>query len=121
MSTEKKKNILFIEAKESMFHYETQLLDKLFGTVERVNDEQKALKLVYKNDYDAVICDVSGDVIEGTTFMKQVKQMKPEQEIYTLVISKDEENIGGLIDAGIHSFVLEAEQFEQAMETIATL
>ncbi|MBN2816470.1 MAG: response regulator transcription factor [Campylobacterales bacterium] len=116
----KKKTAIFVESKNTIFDY-TSADFSLFDSIERISDEQKALKLIYANSYDVVISDVSGDVIEGTTFMLQIKKMKPEQEIYTLVAMKDEENIGGLIDGGVHSFVLEVEQFAQAIETIADL
>jgi two-component system, OmpR family, response regulator len=120
MSVEKtNKRVLFIETDESIFNYKTTAFDDFFNNVERVKGEQKALKLIYNNQYDAIISDMSIDVLDGITFMKQIKEMKPQQIIFTLVATKDEENIGALIDAGIHSFVLEPEQFDQAMETIA--
>jgi len=116
----KQKTALFLESKESIFDY-SQADFSLFSSVERVADEQKALKLIYAKSYDIVLSDLSGDIIEGTTFMLQIKKMKPEQQIYTLVAAKDEENIGGLIDGGVHSFVIEVEQFAKAIETIAEL
>jgi len=121
MSGEKKKSLLFIEAEKSQFQLNTKVFEEQFASVERVQSEQKALKLVYKNSYDLVITDMSEDVIQSTTFMKQLKEMKPEQEIFGFVVSEDEENIGGLIDAGIHSFVFLPEQFEQALEAVAQL
>jgi DNA-binding NtrC family response regulator len=120
MSVEKtNKSVLFIEVDESIFNYKTTAFDDFFNNIERVKGEQKALKLIYKNQYDAIISDVSVNIEDGITFMKQIKEMKPQQIIFTLVATKDEGNIGALIDAGIHSFVLEPEQFDQAMETIA--
>lgn len=113
------KSVLFIETEESMFDYKTTAFDDFFNNIERVKGEQKALKLIYKNQYDAIVSDMSVNVEDGVTFMKQIKEMKPQQIIFTLVATKDEGNIGALIDAGIHSFVLEAEQFEQALQTIA--
>ena len=45
--------------------------------------------------------------------------MKPEQKMVALVAPKDEDKLGGLIEAGIHAFVLIPEQFDQALEEIA--
>ena len=52
---------------------------------------------------------------------KQIKQNKPEQNIVTLVSLKDEDKLGGMIEAGIHAFVLSPEQFDQALEAIANM
>ena len=120
MSTHKtNKSVLFIEVEDSIFDYKSSAFSDFYNNIQRVKGEQKALKLIYKNQYDAIISDMSLNVVDGITFMKQIKEMKPQQIIFTLVASKDEENIGALIDAGIHSFVLEADQFDQALETIA--
>ena len=59
--------------------------------------------------------------IDGITFSKQLKQNKPEQNIVTLVAVKDEDKIGGMIESGIHAFVLEPTQLEQALEAIAQM
>ncbi len=117
----KKYNILFIKDENTLFDYETVAFQELFASVESVVGEQKALKLIYKNSYDVIVNDLTVEVLDGITFMKQVKEMKPEQEIVTLVAPKDEENIGDLMEAGIHTFVLTPEQFDQALETIAQI
>ena len=121
MSLEKSKNIFFLETQESLFEIKAETFSVLFKSFEKSLNEQNALKLIYKNNYDAVICDMSQNILDKIEFMKQIKQMKPEQQIYAFVISKDEDKIGGMIDFGIHSFVLEVEQFDQALEAIAQM
>ncbi|MEA1982392.1 MAG: response regulator [Campylobacterota bacterium] len=117
----KNSNILFIKEENSEFNYETQAFDSFFEKVEMVLGEQKALKLIYKNKYDVIVNDMSVDVEEGITLMKQLKEMKPQQEFVSLVLPKDEERIGDLMEAGVHTFVLTLEQFDQALEAIAHL
>lgn len=116
-----KKNILFIQTQQSRFDYKTPLFTSAFETVTFAADDQKALKLIYNKSYDLIVKDMSFDVEEGITFVKQIKELKSDSQIYTLVETNDEDKIGGLIDAGIHTFVLTPEQFEQALETLATL
>lgn len=119
MSTDTKKTILFIKENESMFDSETKMFSELFSKVDKVLGEQKALKLIYNNHYDIIINDQSVEPLEGITFMKQIKEMKPEQEIVTLMLTEDEDKLGGLIEEGIHAFVLTPDQFDQALETVA--
>jgi len=119
MSTKKKLNILFIQNSESTMNVETEKFNELFAKVDMVLGEQKALKLIYNNEYDIIVSDITVKVDDGITFMKQVKQMKPNQRIITLIAPIDEEKLGGLIEGGIDAFVLTPEQFEQALEAIA--
>lgn len=121
MSIVKKHNILFIKEENSGFDSETQVFDELFGQVDKVLGEQKALKLIYKNRYDIIVSDLSVNPLDGITFMKQVKELKPEQEIVTLMLTEDENKLGDLIEGGIHAFILTPEQFTQALETIAQM
>jgi len=121
MSSSKKKSLLFIQTPESIFDYKSELFKSAFASVIFAADEQKALKSVYKNEFDFIVSDMSADVLEGIRFVKQLKELKPHAQIYTLVREEDEDKIGGLIDARIHTFVLNATQFEQALETISEL
>lgn len=119
MNTTKKKNILFIEDEASLFDISTPKFSELFSSVEKVLGEQKALKLIYKNSYDIIICDLNSNLDDGITFLQQIKKMKPEQEIFTLMATENENRLGDLIEDGIHAFVLLPEQFDQALEAIA--
>ena len=115
----KQKSLLFIQTPQSIFNYKSNLFESAFSSTTFAADEQKALKLIYKNSYDYIVSDMSVDVVNGIIFVKQLKELKPEAFIYTLVKEEDEEKIGALIDAGIHTFVLNKEQFEQALEAIS--
>jgi DNA-binding NtrC family response regulator len=53
--------------------------------------------------------------------VKQIKQLKPELIVAALVAPEDEDKIGGLIETGVHSFVLIPEQLDQALEIIAQM
>ena len=119
MSEEKKKSLLFVQTPETVFNYKSECFESGFSAVTFASDEQKALKLIYNNSYDFIVCDLSANIADGIVFVKQLKQLKPEANLYTFVKEEDEDKIGGFIDTGIHTFVLNAEQFEQALETIA--
>ena len=121
MSSDKKMDLLFIKDDKSMFDSNSEMFKVLFDKVEVVSDENKALKFISKNPYHIVINDVTVHPIDGITFVKQIKQLKPELIVAALVAPEDEDKIGGLIEAGVHSFVLEAEQLDQALEVIAQM
>ena len=104
----KKWNILFIKDEKSMFNTDSNVFADLFNKVDIALDRHKALKLIFANDYDIIIQDISTDPLYGTTFIKQIKQMKPTQVQVALVLASDEEKIGGLIDLGVNSFLLNA-------------
>lgn len=121
MSTDKKMDLVFIKDDTSMFDLDTEMFKVLFNKVEIVGDTNKALKFISKNPYHIVINDVSVHPIDGITFAKQIKQLKPELIVAALVSPEDEDKIGGLIETGVHSFVLIPEQLDQALEVIAQM
>jgi DNA-binding NtrC family response regulator len=121
MSTDKKMDLLFIKDDKSLFDSDTKMLKVLFDKVEVVRDTNKALKLISNYPYHIVINDVSVNPIDGITFVKQIKQFKPELIVAALVAPQDEDKIGGLIETGVHSFVLIPEQLDQALEVIAQM
>jgi len=121
MSSDKKMDLLFIKDEKSMFDANSEMFKVLFDKVEVVGDTNKALKFISKNPYHIVINDVSVHPIDGITFVKQIKQLKPELIVAALVALKDEDKIGGLIETGVHSFVLSPEQLDQALEVVAQM
>lgn len=121
MDTNQKWNILFIRNDKSLFDAENKQFSELFNSVDYAFNENKALKLMYKNNYDIIISDLSVDTLDGVAFMKQLKQMKPTQVIVALVLADDEEKIGGLIDLGINTFLLTPEALGQALEAISNM
>jgi len=121
MSDDKKMDLLFIKDDASLFDLDTEMFKVLFDKVEIVADTNKALKFISKNPYHIVINDVSVHPIDGITFVKQIKQLKPELIVAALVAPEDEDKIGGLIETGVHSFVLLPEQLDQALEVIADM
>ncbi len=121
MSDDKKMDLVFIKEDTSMFDLGTEMFKVLFDKVEIVADTNQALKFISKNPYHIVISDVTVHPIDGITFLKQIKQFKPELIVAALVAPKDEDKIGGLIETGVHSFVLIPEQLDQALEVIAQM
>lgn len=117
----KKWNILFIKDDKSVLDSGSQALKDLFEKADIAPDKHKALKLIFANDYDIMIHDMTTDPIYGTSFAKQIKQMKPEQVQVALVSASDEEKIGGLIDLGVNAFLLTPEQLDQALEAISQM
>ena len=121
MSEMKKWNILYIKDDKTVLEIESKAFSELFNKVDVAPDRHKALKLIFANEYDIIVNDISSDPLEGTTFIKQIKQMKPTQVQVALVLASDEEKIGGLIDLGVNAFLLEPEQLPQALEAISDM
>lgn len=116
-----KLNVIYIKDDGSVLDSGSEMFSKLFDSVDFAPDLHKALKLIHSRAYDVVIQDVSVNPIDGITFAQQIKQMKPKQNIVTLVASKDEDKIGGMIESGIHTFVLQPQQLDQALEVISKM
>lgn len=121
MDTNKKWDVLLTQTDKSFFDSKNKLFAELFNKVDYALGEQKTIKQIYKNNYDIIISDISGDPLEGIEFMKQLKQMKPTQVIVALVLDSDESKIGGLIDLGINTFLLTPEALDQALEAISDM
>jgi len=121
MTETKKWNILYIKDEKTVLKTDVQIFTELFNKADIAPDRHKALKLIFANDYDIIVNDITSDPLEGTTFIKQIKQMKPTQVQVSLVLADDEEKIGGLIDLGVNAFLLEPEQLPYALEAIADM
>ncbi len=121
MNTDQKWDVLLIQNDKSFFDSKNKLFSELFNKTDYALGEQKAIKQIYKNNYDIIISDISGDPLEGIEFMKQLKQMKPTQVIVALVLDSDEEKIGGLIELGINTFLLIPQALDQALEAISNM
>ena len=118
MNTDKKWNLLFIQDDRSMFDPNTKMFNTLFNRVDKVSGKEEALTLFDANAYDIVLGDLSVEP-EGVGLLKQIKDMKPEQTIFTLVSPKDTDKLFGIADLGINAFELTPEYFDQALEQIA--
>jgi DNA-binding NarL/FixJ family response regulator len=121
MNQDKKWDILFIEDVKSALNADTQIFTRLFKNTVKAYEREEVLKLLENHHYDIIIHDMSVDYIKSFELSKQLKEMKPAQEIVALVSLSDEDKLSESIDLGIHSFLLDATQFEQALEAIAQM
>jgi len=118
MGRGQKWNMLFIKDERSMFDADTEAFDQLFYKVDKVIGREEALKSFDTNQYDIVLCDLSVEPA-GAGFLKQMKDIKPEQTIFALISPKDTDKLYGIADLGINAFELTPEYFDQALEHIA--
>lgn len=121
MNQDKKWDILFIGDTKSAFNLNSHMFTTLFKKVDKAYERQEVLKLLENHHYDIIIHDMSVDYIKSFERSKQLKEMNPAQEIVALVSLSDEDKLSESIDLGIHSFLLDATQFEQALEAIAQI
>ena len=110
-----------MQDEKSKFDAHSPMFDKLFSSVDKTLTTPEAFKLMNENQYDIIINDASVDFVEGRTFSKQIKKMKPEQEIVMLVSLSNEGELSEMVDLGIHAFLLSAEEFNQALEAISQM
>ena len=118
MAIDKKYNILFIKDEKSMFDLTTKMFDLLFNRVDMSLSREKSLELFNNNQYDVVIGDISVKP-EEVAFLKQIKDIKPEQTIFALVSPEDTDKLYSIADLGINAFELTPTQFDQALEAIS--
>jgi DNA-binding NtrC family response regulator len=118
MDTGKRWTILFIKDDRSLFDSNTKMFETLFNRVDVVSGKDETVKLFEKENYDIVIGDLSVEP-ELLGLLKQLKDLKPVQEIFALVAPKDTDKLYGIADLGINAFELTPIQFDQALEQIA--
>jgi len=115
---QEKKSVLVIEDTTSAFKFNQSVLQNHFNGIERAVDRDTALEYFTARSFDTVIADLSV-APENIAFMKQLQDMKPDQVIFVIVDEKDTDKVYGFADMGIHAFILEPEQLDQALEAIA--
>ena len=109
--------VLFIKDSRSSFDLSSISFDRFFSSTDVV-DEDKALELFESSQYDIVISDLSFEP-ERLGFMKRLRDIKTNQEMFALVSPEDTAKLYGIADLGINAFELVPEQLEQALEVIA--
>lgn len=119
MNSNKKLDLIFVKDENSMFDLGSEKFTQLFHKVDFAPDKRKALKLIYDNDYDILLHDVSVDYTNGATFITQIKQMKPTATIIALLSPKDESKVGEMIELGVDAFLLNPSDLDYALETIS--
>ncbi len=119
MTTDKKWNMLFIKDDRSMFDSSSEMFNTLFKKVDIVLGREEALKFFDANAYDIVMGDLSVSP-EEVGLLKQIKDKKPQQTIFALLLPKDTDKLYGIADLGINAFELTPEQFAQALEQVST-
>lgn len=117
MST--KWNILFIAEENSMLDSNTSMFNEVFNKVDKATTKEEAIKYIDNNQYDIIISDISVEVMEGVIFLKEIKEKKPQQSIFTLVAPKDSDKLYLIANLGIHAFELSPTDFDLALEQIA--
>ena len=109
--------VLFIKDSRSSFDLSSISFDRFFSSTDVV-DEDKALELFESSQYDIVVSDLSFEP-ERLGFMKRLRDIKTNQEMFALVSPEDTAKLYGIADLGINAFELIPEQLEQALEVIA--
>lgn len=115
---DRKKNILFIKDERSEFDAYTPMFAMLFNQVDRVADNDTAMKLFEKHTYDVVISDLSVEP-EKAGVLKAMIDRNIDQVIFAMVSPKDTKKLFGIADMGINAFELTPEQFNEALKMIA--
>jgi DNA-binding response OmpR family regulator len=121
MSTIKKRDILFIKDENSEFDTNSSKFGELFNRADIALDKHKALKLIYANDYDMLIHDITVDYTDGFTFVKQIQQMKPTTAIFAFVAPKDEPLLGELMELNVDAYLLNPEDLTPALEHLSEM
>lgn len=117
---DQKWNILFIAEDKSLLNSNTPIFDQMFHKVDKVLDSNEALKHIDSNQYDMVISDISVEPMEGIILLKEIKEKKPDQTIFALVTEQDSDKLYLIANLGIHAFELSPDDFELALEQIAS-
>jgi len=122
MNKDKKWDLLFIKEENSSLDSNTKALSEHFNFVDKVLNKEEALQHLEVNKYDIVINDITVEALDGINLMKTIREKLPDQSIFALVAAKDEDKLFGIADLlGVNAFLLEPEQLDLALETIAKM
>ena len=66
---------------------------------------EEALKMIYRQDYDIVICDYKLPGLNGLTFLKQVRQAQSDALTILITAYKTADLVSEAKKIGIHAFI----------------
>jgi len=69
------KRLLIVDDEKNMRHMLTSMLTKFGYTVDTASDGTDALKLVNRNTYDFILCDLKMPNMDGMTFLQAARDM----------------------------------------------
>jgi DNA-binding NtrC family response regulator len=82
---------------------------------------EEALKMIYRQDYDIVICDYKLPGLNGLTFLKQVRQVQSDALTILITAYKTADLLSEAKDIGIHGFIAKPFTSETIEATLSYL
>ena len=114
-------SILFVEDHQELRDEISDILGKLFKTVDSCVNGEEALKLYSEfneknsKNYDIVISDIQMPVMDGITLTQEIYKINPEQSIIILSAYDEVPYLLKLINLGIEQFIKKPIDYNQLL------
>ncbi|MBB5021821.1 response regulator transcription factor [Desulfurispira natronophila] len=114
-----KQKVLIAEDEEILNRQLRDLLQKFYLKVDSAHDGQEALELYRKNDgYDIVLSDIRMPRMDGIELSRELKTLKPDQNIIIVSAHHETEYFIELINIGIDGFILKPVKTHQLAQSL---
>ncbi|MBW6471043.1 MAG: response regulator [Methanosarcinaceae archaeon] len=112
------KNILITEDDENMRNGLEEILKGEGYNVDSVNNGQKGLELIKKNNYDVVLTDLIMPVMGGMELLRNIRQIKPRTSVIIITGFGTIDNAVEAIKAGASDYITKPFKIDEVQSKI---
>jgi DNA-binding response OmpR family regulator len=112
------KNILIIDDDVRILNIIEKQLKNQDYILELENDPVLALKKVFENDYDLIICDIKMEPINGLEIIKKVKENRPGLPVIFLTAYPDDQIKMTASNIGSNDFLVKPVRRDELINAI---
>jgi YesN/AraC family two-component response regulator len=106
-------SVLYVEDESDLREKVALYLKKLFCTVKEASNGEEALELFKNESFDIVITDIRMPKMDGVELTKQIKSIKPEQDIAVISAYTENEYFLDFIKFNASGYILKPIDYNQ--------
>lgn len=111
-------SILYVEDEDEIRNSVVKYLQKIFLYVTSAADGQEGLKLYQENKFDIVLTDINMPYMNGLEMAKNIKDIKPSQEIIIISAYSDSTYFLDAIRLGINGYIIKPIDYAQMNQAL---
>jgi CheY-like chemotaxis protein len=120
----KNKNILLVDDEKLNLILTQKFLEKFGSKISTATDGESALELVQKNNYDAILLDISMPILGGIETAKKIRQFQKQNNLSPNILiaftgESSRDKINQILSAGFDDYFTKGDDYQLLLETVS--
>lgn len=113
--------LLYVEDNLDVQQQTLKMFSSFFDKIDTAVNGKIALELFSANNYDLIITDIKMPLVDGITFIEQIRSVNKKIPILVFSAHDDKEYFLKTVNAGIDGYILKPYTIEQIIKTLDNL